>query len=241
MRIAAGGFLLRSAGHALGDLDGACDPLAERGAVAGAEVAEGTQRRIAVRRRGQDGVGRLRERDHADAVVVRELLEEATDRLLRDREPSRRDVGRDHRARRVHREHDRRLLLLDREGRVRPGEAGRERGERQQAEHRRQVAQLAGAPADQVRRQRRVREGRRLALAPPLEHDVAGDRERHRQERQEPERPVEAHRRPPLRRRYCASGRSQSPSVETTTWPTPSDESSAATSARSAAAAASKR
>ena len=183
----------------------AMDPLreliAERGAVPRAEVAERGLRRAAVRGRGQDGVRAVREGDHPDPVALGQPVEEAADHALRHGEPARWHVGRDHRARRVHREHDRRLLLRHRDHRVRPGEADRERGERDERERGGEVAQPAGPAADEVRVQGRRREGRRLPFPPPLEQDVAGDRERHGDQDQQRGRPVEPHRRPPRLRR----------------------------------------
>ena len=100
---------------------------------------------------------------------------------------------------------------------MRACEAGRERGEREQCQRGREVPQPPGTAADQVRHERRAGEDGGLLPAPALEQDVAGDGQRDGQQREQHQRPGEAHRRPPRRRRWFASGRSQSPSVETTT------------------------
>ena len=75
---------------------------------------------------------------------------------------------------------------------MRPREAGRERGEREQRERGRQVTEPARAAADQVRQQRRGRE-ERPSRPPALEEHVAttasGTRSR------AAERPLESHRR----------------------------------------------
>ena len=182
-----------------------------------AEAAKGASGGLAIRGRRQDSLCRLRKRDHPDAVLLRQVREKRADDLLRDCKPARRHVLRRHRARGVDRQHDRGLLLLDREHRMRAREPGCEERESEEREGRRQVTEPARASADEIGHEGRARECRRLPVPATLEQDVAGDRSRHGEERQERERPGEAHRLPPLRRRCIASGRSQSPSVERTT------------------------
>ena len=79
----------------------------------------------------------------------------------------------------------------------------------------------------------------RLLASAAIEHEVGPHGDRHQREERQCQRPGQAHR---LRlRRKAASVRSQSPSVESTTWAAPHEASVRATASRSAAAAAANR
>ena len=154
------------------------------------------------------------------------------------------DVLRVHRARDVHREHDRRAFARDVDrspaaARTRPAA-----GQRDQEEHERDVAPAARAGSGPCSA---AAPARRPALAPslrpvPLEQHVADDRQPARAAGTAAARAsAKLIGRSALRFRNAASGRSQSPSVESATWRTPAEESSRTRPSRSSAAAASKR
>src|SRR5581483_1564158 len=141
----------------------------------------------------------------------------------------------------VDRDDDRRLLALDRQRRVRPSDPDQHGGQREQEDREGDVAPPAGGALDDVREHRRGGEALGRARAAALEEDVAGDRQRDRDEREQGERGRERHRTRAPARRKAARPRIQSPSVISTVWRAPAPESRRATSCRSAWAAAAKR
>ena len=84
-------------------------------------------------------------------------------------------------------------------------------------EHRRDVPAPAGRAVDDVREQVDVGEAHGVAHTPPLEQDVAGERERNQRQPDQGERPAEAHRRLLSISTKRTRLRSQSPEVESTT------------------------
>ena len=117
-----------------GELRRPRDRVADRRAALRGQVRERLPDELAVARHRRDDLGVAGERDHADAELGRQAVEELPDRLLRRLEARRLDVVGEHRARGVDGEHDRRLLAVDHHVGLRPGERERERCQREQEE-----------------------------------------------------------------------------------------------------------
>ena len=158
-----------------------------------------------------------RERDEADPELLGEPVHEIGRGLLGGDQAVRIDVGGPHGAGDVHREHDRGLLARHGQDERRPGEADRQRGDRGEVEHGREVAPPARRARRDVGQQVNVGEADRVAGAAPLDEEVADQRDRHDQEAEQQLGTGEAHAALPRTRRRVASVSSQLPEVDSTT------------------------
>src|SRR5215211_7088066 len=251
-------------------LEAALEAESHRGAADRRQAIQRAAHGGAVGRRRRAHLGEVRERDEAEPEGLRQLVGEPLGRVDRRRDPVRLDVGGVHRAGDVGDHHHRRRALGRRDRALRAGERHDQRGEREQEQQRRDVAAQARPRRDEVRHQRRVGEGRGLAALAGLHRRIHERGERHEHEADQQDGLAEAHaacsgpegasgtaafRRATTaardgaparsaaspRRRWWANSRSQSPSVDSTTWSAPARRSDAATCSRSAAAAAAKR
>ena len=134
------------------------------------------------------------ERDEPDAVLLREPVEEAADRLLRGSEAGRLDVLGAHRPRHVDGEGDRGLLAGNGHLDLGPCERGEGAGQCQRRECRRNEAPPARRAGRDHGEHVDVRVVDRVPGSSALDRQVAEHRERHDQEREQHQWPGDPHR-----------------------------------------------
>ena len=176
-----------------GDVEDLHQGVAHGRSVTGRQPVDGVVQGCPVRGRGDQRDRLRRERDQPDPDVLGQLVDEGARRSAGRVQPSRRDIGRTHRARDVHRQDDRRVLARDRHDHGRTGEADEQRRDRPEIEHRRQMA-APGRPArGDVGQQVEVREADRIAAAPALRPKVEADDDRDQEQAEQEFRGEEGH------------------------------------------------
>ena len=163
----------------------------------------------------EPGVGR--ERHQTDLELLRQPVDEIGRGLLGGRQAVRIDVGGQHGAGDVHRQHDRGLLARHGQDERGPGEADRQRGNRGEVEHGREVPPPAWRARRDVGQQVDVGEADRVAGTASLDEQIADQGERDDQEGEQQLGTGETHAALPRTRRRVASVSSQLPEVDSTT------------------------
>ena len=140
--------------------DATRDRRRERGALrAGVHVRESRAQAIEIAGRGNDHRGLLGEGDERCAIAVRQPVEIGESGSTGGAEPRRARVLRGHRARDVEHEDDRRVLLLDGDGRLRAREADEKQRQPDEEQRDRKVASHARRRRRHVRQERGARPG----------------------------------------------------------------------------------
>ena len=180
-------------GAAAGQLDRSRQRVADRSAAPRIEIVDGVANDLAVARERRHYLRLRGERDDADAVAVRQLLQEEAHGFLSGSQACRRHVLREHRARAVDGEDDVGTLPLRRHRHLRPGESEQRSCECQEEEDRRHPAAPCAPIVDHGRQHVEVGVPHGVLRAPALEHDVHADGDRNEQQQREHEWPLEAH------------------------------------------------
>jgi hypothetical protein len=193
------------------------DRVAQRGSAVGAQGADRVEHPGVIGGGLDDQPCLGRERDQADPEAVGQLVDERRGGSLGRGQPVGLDIGRQHRARGVHREDHRRLVARHGDRHRRAGERDRQRGDRRQVQRGRQVPPPAGRPRSEVGQQVDVGEPDRVARPAALDEQVPGERDWNQEERCQQEGGREGHAASPCVRSWLASERSQLPDVDRTT------------------------
>ena len=163
-------------GRASREVDRSGEGIADRSAPARVEIVDRVAHDLPVARERCDHLRLRRERDDADAIAIRKLVEEPPHGLLCRPHPCGRHVLREHRPRAVDREDHVRVLAVRCDSHLGSGESEERGGQRQEEEGGRDPAPPCAALVDDRSEDVEVRVADGVPRPPALEHDVRARR-----------------------------------------------------------------